>query len=353
MPGFIQNVCDTSYGYVDPYVQKMRNDVPYFNAAANVVEPRLKPLISKVDTLAEPAIEKIRPTVEPLVKKGVERVEPLVKKGVEEAEKLKELAMPYYEGGANRIEKAKALVTTLEKEGAKQVKDIQADVQQLYHHPSDVQQLYRVPASPDLQELKSVSKINMMLDKVETIIDKYLPAPPNNGDAQSDDSSASEKSAVLPRVISIPSTLACRLVFKAKTLIPKWEDLTVANLKAVVGKVKGKVVNKVCTIGTSINTKVQAKVALVYTKAKPFVEKKSEALNKTRIGKFMIGTACSTGTKANSICEKVLGKERMQAYLAKVQGYVKATAIAPAAAQQPPKSPNQGPQKKKDAKKQK
>ena len=91
----------------------------------------------------------------------------------------------------------------------KQVGDIKADVQQLYHHPSDVQQLYRVPKVENLQELKSVSKINMLLDKVQTVVDRYLPPPPNNVDTQSDDSCGSEKSAVVPRVLTIPSCPKC------------------------------------------------------------------------------------------------------------------------------------------------
>jgi len=68
----------------------------------------------------------------------------------------------------------------------------------------------------------------------------------------------------------------------------------------------------------------------------------------------MLGTAFSTAKKANAICEKVLGKERMGSYLAKIakiEGCIAAPCkAAPAAAQQPPKSPPQSPQKKKEAK---
>merc|ERR1712193_284005 len=84
------------------------------------------------------------------------------------------------------------------------------------------------------------------------------------------------------------------------------------------------------TTSCSVKSKVCAKIALAYTKAKPFVEKQSESMNKTKVGKFIIATATSAVIKANVIGEKVLGKEKMQACIAKVQESI-TCAPAPAA----------------------
>merc|ERR1711937_340499 len=101
--------------------------------------------------------------------------------------------------------------------------------------------------------------------------------------------------------------------------------------------------NTLTMTSCSVKKKVCAKITLAWTKAKPFVEKQSESLNKTCAGKLILATACSTVKKANVICEKVLGKEKMQACIAKVQGFVPCTP-APLVATKP--QPKDVPQKK-------
>merc|ERR1719197_1230282 len=96
-----------------------------------------------------------------------------------------------------RVDKAKEVVTSYYEDGAKCAGEIR----------EDVQQLVRSPASSNLQDLKTVSKVNKfmtcMLDKIEALIDRYLPAPPS--EKSDSDSNASDKSALMPRMLSLPS----------------------------------------------------------------------------------------------------------------------------------------------------
>lgn len=275
MPGFVQDACITSYGYVDPYIQKTRNAVPLFDKAAQQIEYYVPPVIKQVDHFAEPTIEKLKPTVEPYYNKGVEK-----------AEEIKGFVKPYYEDGVKRVDKAKAVVSRGYEGGARCAEDIR----------EDIQKLVRVKAERNLQDLKTVSTVNKFLTgvvtKLESLMDRYLPAPPTDADTQSDDSLSSDKSTLLPRMQALPFTLMHRIVYAVKFYIPAKEDLTFASLKA--------------------------KVAPIQVKARAIVSQKFQYLRQTNCCKNCVTAAGRAAGAAHAGCEKLLGKERTKVCLSKI-----------------------------------
>jgi len=55
MPGVLQHITHTSYGYVDPYVEKARNMVPLLDATVNQMEPYFPPVIHAADMYIDAA----------------------------------------------------------------------------------------------------------------------------------------------------------------------------------------------------------------------------------------------------------------------------------------------------------
>jgi hypothetical protein len=55
MPGVLQHITHTSYGYVDPYVEKARNMVPLLDATVNQMEPYFPPVIQAADMYIDAA----------------------------------------------------------------------------------------------------------------------------------------------------------------------------------------------------------------------------------------------------------------------------------------------------------
>lgn len=275
MPGFVETTVHTGYGYVDPYVQKTRNTVPLFDKTAQSIEYYVPPVIKKVDQLAEPTIQKIKP-----------RVEPIVHMGIEKADELKKAAMPYYEGGVKRVDKAKAVLSSGYEGGVKCAEDVQ----------EDIRTLVRVKGERNLQELKTVSTLNKLftavVTKLESLMDRYLPAPPSDADTQSDSSLSSDKSSLIPRVQALPFTLIHRIVYMIKQFIPAKEDLSLAKLKA--------------------------KAASIQAKGKTYVVGKLQYLRQTTRFQNHVAAAGKAGGWANASCEKVLGKERMQSCVTKI-----------------------------------
>jgi hypothetical protein len=49
MPGCLQNITTTGYGYVDPYVEKARNIVPLLDTTVQRIEPYFPPVIQATD----------------------------------------------------------------------------------------------------------------------------------------------------------------------------------------------------------------------------------------------------------------------------------------------------------------
>jgi len=49
MPGCLQNITTTGYGYVDPYVEKARNIVPLLDTTVQCIEPYFPPVIQATD----------------------------------------------------------------------------------------------------------------------------------------------------------------------------------------------------------------------------------------------------------------------------------------------------------------
>jgi len=49
MPGFLQHITSTGYGYVDPYVEKARNIVPLLDTTVQRIEPYFPPVIQAAD----------------------------------------------------------------------------------------------------------------------------------------------------------------------------------------------------------------------------------------------------------------------------------------------------------------
>jgi hypothetical protein len=55
MPGVLQHITYTSYGYVDPYVEKARNMVPLLDSTVNQMEPYFPPVIHAADMYIDAA----------------------------------------------------------------------------------------------------------------------------------------------------------------------------------------------------------------------------------------------------------------------------------------------------------
>jgi len=55
MPGVLQHITHTSYGYVDPYVEKARNMVPLLDSTVNQMEPYFPPVIHAADMYIDAA----------------------------------------------------------------------------------------------------------------------------------------------------------------------------------------------------------------------------------------------------------------------------------------------------------
>lgn len=258
MPGFVESTVNAGYGYVDPYIQKGRDKVPLFDRAAQKVEYHAPALISKVDQLAEPTIQKVKP-----------RVEPIYHKGKQQAGALKGHVEAHYERGVKHVHKAKA------------VKD---------KHVGMLSQIF----------IGAVTKL-------ESLMDKYLPADTVGSQSKSDDSTSSDKSALLPRVTALPFTLVDRLVCRAKGCIPAFEDLPF--VKSYL----------------KLKAKLTAKVAPIQLQATEYVNQKLQYLEQTcQLQNYVVAVG-KVAAWANAGCERALGKERVQASLAKIEVLIPAS----------------------------
>lgn len=273
MPGLVENVCLTGYGYVDPYVKKTRNVVPLFDNWAHEIEERVPPLLKKVDHSIEPTIKQLN---------------------------------NYYDHGIKHAESAKKVATN----GAKYAGEIGQDVK------TDVKMLVRVPVGGKFTEVKTVSKISeiatFILDKADFIIDRYLPAPPG------EKSTPCDKTKLIRRVLSLPGKVTTRMLHWVMLYVPGTKDLTFANLKlkrdALFKYAKAKV-SPILKYG-------EGKVLSVSMKAIAIVEKQAKGFSETKLGKTCLMAAVSTLSMANSGCETVVGKERMQAGLKRIEALI-------------------------------
>jgi len=206
-------------------VEKARNNVPLVDPALKTAEELVPALITRADQLAEPQVEKIRPFVEPKIEQVNKIVTPYVdatyKEGVkyynvglekvEQVKEFKNAKETQIRGFAEpRIEQIKeftearttqirefadpkvetikefteAKTTQIKKFADPKVEKIKEFVEPKFAaitaKRGKIRTLLRVPGAENLQALNYESvmgKVAAALEKVETLMDKYLPLP--------------------------------------------------------------------------------------------------------------------------------------------------------------------------------
>jgi len=114
MPGFVEQTLCSGYGYIDPYVERARINIPLVDRVGKKAEEYVPPLVSRVDEFAEHQIEALKPKVEPIISKSAEQVRearkvmtPYVDGGIRKVEEMRTEGAKIYNSGIEKVEQVK------------------------------------------------------------------------------------------------------------------------------------------------------------------------------------------------------------------------------------------------------
>jgi len=367
MPGLLAATVNQGYDYLSPYVEKAqpyvekaRNNVPLVDPALKTAEELVPALITRADQLAEPQVEKIRPFVEPKIEQVNKIVTPYVdatyKEGVkyynvglekvEQVKEFKNAKETQIRGFAEpRIEQIKeftearttqirefadpkvetikefteAKTTQIKKFADPKVEKIKEFVEPKFAaitaKRGKIRTLLRVPGAENLQALNYESvmgKVAAALEKVETLMDKYLPLPDEKKDNDSDTSNVSDTSCVRINrsVLSIVTRPAAFFTVKMMILMSVPMHLKTYYMD---GKLK-----------SDIQAKVAGTQALIKNKSRPFISQITDKLAPTVVSTTKAPLFKKVTETAVCGSEKIFGKEKTATILSKVDTYIPA-----------------------------
>jgi len=361
MPGLLATSITQGYDFLSPYVEKAqpyvekaRNNVPLVDPALKTAEELVPAIITRADQIAEPQVEKLRPFVEPRIEQVNKIVTPYVdatyKEGVkyynvglEKVEQVKEFkdaketqirefAEPKIEQIKEfteakttqireftdpKVEKIKefteAKTTQIRKFAdpkVEKIKDfVEPKVAIITSKRGKMQKLLRVPASLDLQDLNYESlmgKIATALEKVEILMDKYMPLPEDK-DNDSDFSNASDTSCVRINrsVLSLVTRPAAFFTVKMLALMAFPMQLKTYCMEG--------------TLKSDIKAKVASTEALIKNKSRPILTKITDKLAPTVVTVTKTPLFKKVTLMAVGGSEKILGKEKTATILSKAE----------------------------------
>jgi len=364
MPGLLATTVNQGYDYLSPYVEKAqpyvekaRNNVPLVDPALKTAEELVPALVKRADKLAEPQVEKLRPFVEPRIEQvnkivtpyvdatykggvkyynvGLEKVEQVMEFKDAKETQIREFAEPkieqikefteaktkqIHEFTDPKVEKIKefteAKTTQIRKFAdpkVEKIKDfVEPKVAIITAKRGKMEKLLRVPGTLDLQGLNYESllgKLANFFEKVENVIDKYMPLPEDK-DNDSDISNASDSSCV-------------RINRSVLSIV--WRPIAFITLKMMVMMSLSTQLKTYCMEGSlksDAKAKVEITTALIKNKSRPILTQVTDKLAPTVV--TVTKTSQFKKVMQMAVCgsEKVLGKEKTTAILSKVEIYI-------------------------------
>lgn len=342
MPGFVETTIQSGYGYLDPYVEKVRTTVPLLDRVAKKAEVHVPPLISRVDEFTEPHVEKIRPHIEPKIERVKDVVTPYVDHGVKQYEMVCGEGVKYYNVAQDRVEKVKVHGNrkmeklrsfhgeTMEKVKGFRDEKVEKVQSILSRKGGEINGMFRVPSTDDVEGLKYKSVLGKMarvIRKVEQIVDKWLPDPITESTAAEIDDRY-----LLPRILSLPMTIQTRLwnagMTKGKAAMASIQKLPqqfMDNVKSQFNKVPTMINEKSQTLLAQTKSKVNEVVRTMKTKKTQFlktlmrweVDELKELSHNNVVAKTAVEITEKTVSFSLATCEKTFGKESTDNAIAK------------------------------------
>jgi len=383
MPGLLATTVNQGYDYLSPYVEKAqpyvdkaRYNVPLVDPALKKAEELVPALITRADELTEPQVEKMRPYVEPKIEQVRERVAPLMDKGVKQygvlckagqekvdqvkdfkdakETQIREFAEPKIEKVKEFTEAKTTQIHAFADPKVEKIKEfteaktaqireftdpkigkikefMEPKVAVITAERQKMQKFFRVPASLDLQSLKYetlLGKTASLLEKMEALMDRYLPLPEDQkkDDDYSDysrSSGASDTSCVRINrsVLSIMARPVVLLMIYVSMLC---SSVTQLKKSAIDGTLKAQIKDKASDIKAKITVEVMDAKAKITVKVETMFTKVTEKL----APKVAVVRGTSLFKKAvciaTSATEKMLGKEKTAKILSKVETFTPA-----------------------------
>jgi hypothetical protein len=316
MPGLLQDTLHQGYGYLDPYVEKARNAVPLIDKSLRKAEEIVPPLITRADELAEPRIEQVKEVVTPYVDEGVKKYEVLREEGVK-----------YYNAGVGRVEQIKEFKEN-KVEQMKEFKEIKVTQLREFTEPKVLQ--LREFTEPKVEKIRDVvePKVTASLEKVETLMDKYLPL----SEEQKQDNGNIDgnlKSNLTRSFVNIKNRLLFAYTMKVEML------LAYVNPKRFNADVGERVANMKCILVSKMGTCRERGAELLESSKEASVQKLAPwigSLTETSLFKKAVQLAVLGS-------EKTFGKEKTTTILSKVDSWIPVGWKSDRNTPQVPKSP--------------